>query len=58
MPYTKQTWSDTPGVSPLSAERLNYMEQGIETATTTAEEGAGPEMVLVFTAGITNTWRF
>lgn len=30
MSYEKQVWTD--GVSPLDAERMNHMEQGIATA--------------------------
>lgn len=42
MPYTKQTWSNgTAGGSPLSAARLNYIEDGIATAQSTAEAASG-----------------
>lgn len=38
MPYAKQTWVNAPATtSPLSAERLNYIESGIETAQATGE---------------------
>lgn len=38
MAYTKQTWVDLPvETTPISAERLNHIEDGIEAATTTAE---------------------
>ena len=34
MAYTKQTWSDGPGGgTPLDADRLNHMEDGIAQAT-------------------------
>lgn len=34
MAYTKQTWANGPdGLTPISADRLNYMENGIEAAT-------------------------
>ena len=40
MPYNKQTWVDLPTQStPLSAERLNYIEEGIRNAMATAEAG-------------------
>lgn len=29
MAYSKQTWSDTPGQTPINATRLNHMEDGI-----------------------------
>lgn len=35
MAYTKQTWQDLPNTtSPITATRLNHMEDGIETANT------------------------
>lgn len=38
MPYSKQTWIDLPDeTTPLSAERLNHIEDGIDAATQTAE---------------------
>ena len=38
MPYTKQTWTDAPSTStPISAARLNHVEDGVETAQNTAE---------------------
>lgn len=37
MPYTKQVWQDLSLDHPLSAVRMNYIEQGIENATTKAE---------------------
>lgn len=34
MSYTKQTWLNGPdGQTPLDADRLNHMEDGIETAS-------------------------
>lgn len=34
MAYQKQTWNDNPGGNtPLSAARLNHMEDGIEAAS-------------------------
>lgn len=39
MSYTKQTWADKPATtSPLSAARLQHMEDGIETTSPTAFE--------------------
>lgn len=36
--YTKQTWVDAPATTtPISAARLNYLEEGIETAQETGE---------------------
>ena len=32
MAYEKQTWSDVHGETPIDANRLNHMEQGIEEA--------------------------
>lgn len=32
MTYTKQTWTDGPGATPLSAARLSHIESGIEAA--------------------------
>lgn len=32
MAYEKQTWSDVQGETPINANRLNHMEQGIEDA--------------------------
>jgi hypothetical protein len=32
MAYTKQTWADGDPTKPLSANRMNYMEQGIQDA--------------------------
>lgn len=41
MAYTKQTWANLPAqTSPLSAERLNHMEDGIYNAATTADNAA------------------
>lgn len=37
MTYTKQTWVDGATNYPLSATRLNYIEQGIEDAHTLAD---------------------
>lgn len=37
MSYQKQTWVDNDPSKPLSAERLNHMEDGIESAQATAE---------------------
>lgn len=43
MPYIKQTWVDLPShATPLSAERLSYIEDGIEAATELAEAIASP----------------
>lgn len=43
MPYIKQTWVDLPShETPLSAERLSYIEDGIEAATELAEAIASP----------------
>ena len=37
MPYTRQTWQNGPlGGTPISADRLNYMEAGIESAANPA----------------------
>lgn len=42
MPYTKQTWVDgQAGGTPLSAARLNYMEQGIEAAASSGGLDSG-----------------
>lgn len=36
MSYTKQTWADGPeGGTPITADRLNHMESGIEDASNT-----------------------
>ena len=40
MPYTKQDWENGNPATPLSAERLAHMEQGIEAAMATAEDPA------------------
>lgn len=41
MSYTKQTWSNAPATdTPLSATRLNYMEDGIAAAAATADSAA------------------
>lgn len=38
MAYTRQTWNSGPsGATPVTAARLNYMEQGIQGAATTAD---------------------
>ncbi|AER47669.1 head fiber protein [Mycobacterium phage Dori] len=38
MPYTKQTWADgQAGNTPITAARLNHIEDGVAAATTAAE---------------------
>lgn len=38
MTYTKQTWADAPATtSPITADRLNYIEEGVQTAQETAD---------------------
>lgn len=38
MAYSKQTWKDDPDhTTPLSANRLNHMEDGIADAATSTE---------------------
>lgn len=38
MAYTRQTWNSGPsGNTPVTAARLNYMEQGIQSAASTAD---------------------
>jgi hypothetical protein len=37
MPYTKQTWNNGDPATPLNGTRLNYIEEGIQTAQETAE---------------------
>lgn len=38
MPYAKQTWADgQAGGTPISAARLNHIEDGVAAATATAE---------------------
>ena len=57
--YVKQVWED--GVSPVNAERLNHMEEGIELATNMAQEaldsagGSGNMVVNVTMAGSPST---
>ena len=46
MSYTKQTWADGPeGGTPITADRLNHMESGIEDASNTPgpQGDTGPE---------------
>lgn len=33
MPYQKQDWADNTANRPLSADRMNHMEDGIEAAS-------------------------
>lgn len=40
-PYAKQTWANANPSTPLSAERLNYIEAGIEAAMGAAESAEG-----------------
>lgn len=45
MAYTKQTWVDLPSkTTPINAIRLNYMEDGIESANTTATTSSAGQM--------------
>jgi hypothetical protein len=40
MAYTKQTWANTSGGgTPISAARLNYIEDGLEDAADDADQG-------------------
>lgn len=41
MPYSKQTWGDGNPATPLSAARLNHMEDGIDAAMSAAESATG-----------------
>lgn len=45
MTYQKQTWVD--GVSPLNAERLNHMEQGIEDISVQFDDNDIPKVFFV-----------
>ena len=56
MPYTKQTWEDEPSTtSPLSAERLGHMEDGIAAATAAAEAaGAGADGASAYEIAVDN----
>ena len=46
MPYAKQNWQNGQvGSTPVSAARLNHIEDGVETATQLAEAGASPEQI-------------
>lgn len=38
MPYSKQTWADNDTTKPVSANRMNHIEDGVETAQAAAEE--------------------
>ena len=40
-PYAKQTWANANPSTPLSAERHNYIEAGIEAAMDAAESAEG-----------------
>lgn len=47
MAYDKQTWANGPaGLTPLSAERLNHMEDGIESSSDTVLHLGGDEEVV------------
>lgn len=53
MSYTKQTWADAPtGGTPITAARLNYMENGIADAAT-GTGGGGTDAFDVTTYGAT-----
>lgn len=55
MPYTKQTWVDGPGGNtPMSSTRLNYIENGIATAQSTAESAAGTTVGPAGTVPVSN----
>lgn len=55
MAYTKQTWKDgTGGATPLTAARLNHMEDGIK-ATSDAVDSVSSEFAL---DGIVNKVKF
>jgi hypothetical protein len=46
MPYVKQNWQNGQvGSTPISADRLNYLETGVEAATAAAEAGPSPERI-------------
>ncbi len=46
MPYAKQNWQNGQvGSTPVSAARLNHIEDGLEAATAAAEAGASPEQI-------------
>lgn len=48
MAYAKQTWSDyAAGGTPISAARLNYMEAGIEEASSGAVALGGVEGIVI-----------
>lgn len=38
MPYVIQAWTDFDPTTPLSGDRLDHMEAGIQSATATAEQ--------------------
>lgn len=48
-PYAKQTWANANPSTPLSAERLNYIEAGIEAAMDAAESAAGANPIALYT---------
>lgn len=52
MPYDIQTWSDYPsGGTPISAARLNHMEDGIAAAMQAAEDGTNSSDALTVAQG-------
>lgn len=45
MAYTKQTWTDLPSeTTPINAERLNHIEQGIYDANQPATTSSAGQM--------------
>lgn len=45
MAYTKQTWQNLPSkTTPISAQRLNHMEDGIYDANQVATQSANGQM--------------
>ena len=56
MPYVKQNWQNGQvGSTPISADRLNYLETGVEAATAAAEAGASLIVVSGGTVDLDNT---
>ena len=51
MPYTRQTWlNDAVGNTPISANRLNHIEQGIYDATGSAEQAENDASIALASA--------
>lgn len=57
MAYTKQTWNDLPNTTtPITAEKLNHIEDGIYEVSTTTATTSSPGLMSALDKTRVNTW--